>query len=81
MKPKEIDRKIRENIMSILICGRCYNEVSELFTANCDEKPELMVGAPIGQYHCPNCGAMVLAGIKHPDMCKLCIERKHPDFD
>ncbi len=26
------------------------------------------VGA-IGQYHCPECGVMVLAGIIHPEIC------------
>jgi hypothetical protein len=30
-------------------------------------EPELLAGAPIGQYHCPYCGAMVLAGVKHLD--------------
>jgi hypothetical protein len=63
------------------ICGRCYDEVGELFPANCEEKPELLVGQPLGQYHCPDCGAMVLAGLEHPMMCKECIERVHPYFD
>lgn len=29
--------------------------------------PQQLVGAPIGQYHCPYCGAMVLAGMQHVD--------------
>lgn len=29
--------------------------------------PQQLVGAPIGQYHCEYCGAMVLAGIPHID--------------
>jgi hypothetical protein len=29
--------------------------------------PQQLVGAPIGQYHCRYCGAMVLAGIPHID--------------
>lgn len=29
--------------------------------------PEQLKGAPIGQYHCRHCGAMVLAGIPHID--------------
>ena len=32
----------------------------------CPEKPELLRGAPIGMYHCPCCGVMVLAGVGHP---------------
>ncbi len=64
-----------------LMCGRCYDETSELFPANCQEKPELLKGAPIGMYHCPDCGAMIMAGIKHPPLCKRCIDRNHPVFD
>jgi hypothetical protein len=29
--------------------------------------PEQLVGAPLGQYHCRYCGAMVMAGIPHLD--------------
>jgi hypothetical protein len=29
--------------------------------------PQQLVGAPIGQYHCPYCEAMCLAGVRHPD--------------
>jgi hypothetical protein len=32
----------------------------------CEHKPELTEG-PIGMYHCPECGKMVLAGMPHPD--------------
>ncbi|MEW2402181.1 hypothetical protein [Streptomyces sp. NPDC046862] len=30
-------------------------------------EPQQLVGAPIGQFHCSYCGAMVMAGIPHPD--------------
>lgn len=63
------------------MCGRCYEEDVELFAANCEEKPEKLLNSPIGQYHCPNCGAMVLAGLPHPDLCWKCVKRKHPNFD
>ena len=62
------------------ICGRCY-DAADVFPANCDEKPEALLGQPIGMYHCPDCGAMVMAGIPHPDLCKPCLDRKHPHFD
>lgn len=29
--------------------------------------PQQLVGAPIGQYHCRYCGAMVIAGMPHLD--------------
>lgn len=33
--------------------------------------PQQLVGAPIGQYHCPYCGAMVMAGMQHLDYADL----------
>lgn len=30
-------------------------------------EPQQLVGVPMGQYHCPFCGAMVIAGVPHPD--------------
>lgn len=30
--------------------------------------PQQLSGAPIGQYHCPYCGGMQLAGLKHLDV-------------
>ncbi len=63
------------------MCGRCYDKVDELFPAPCIEKPELLKGQPLGQYHCPDCGAMVIAGLKHPDLCRRCVDGKHPAFD
>lgn len=31
----------------------------------CPEKPEALLGLPIGMYHCPSCGEMQLAGLPH----------------
>lgn len=30
-------------------------------------EPQQFVGAPLGQYHCSYCGAMVIAGFAHLD--------------
>lgn len=30
-------------------------------------EPQQLTGAPLGQYHCSYCGAMVLAGMHHLD--------------
>lgn len=64
------------------LCGRCYDmfPAAELRDANCAERPEHRIGA-LGMYHCPNCGAMILAGLPHPPMCARCIARQHPRFD
>lgn len=64
-----------------LMCGRCYEFVDALYEAPCNEKPELLAGQPIGQYHCPDCGAMVLAGAKHFKLCERCRDLRHPAFD
>lgn len=68
------------------MCGRCYDGLGyaehgvELFTPTCTEKPEDTHGA-IGMYHCPDCGAMILAGLPHPLVCARCRDKQHPDFD
>ena len=62
------------------ICCRCYT-ITEVFPAKCEEKPELLKDMPIGMYHCPDCGGMILAGLPHPPLCARCNDRKHPDFD
>lgn len=33
----------------------------------CAEQPELLAGQPIGMYHCPLCGMMIVAGLPHPE--------------
>jgi len=70
-----------DEIMNIKLCGRCYEQTDKLFPANCNEKPEKRLGEPIGMYHCPECGAMVIAGLEHPMLCKRCLDRKHPGYD
>ena len=57
------------------MCGICYNEVDELFDSVCVEKPEELKGVPIGMYHCPDCGTMVIAGVPHPQICKQCLNK------
>jgi hypothetical protein len=32
---------------------------------DCKYKPELLVGVPLGMFHCPECGEMVVAGLPH----------------
>lgn len=57
--------------MTIGMCGICYNDEVELFPSVCKEKPETVHG-PIGMYHCPDCGTMVLASFEHPSICAIC---------
>ena len=33
---------------------------------SCPHDPIIYQGLPMGMYHCPYCGAMVLAGLPHP---------------
>jgi hypothetical protein len=62
------------------LCGRCYEE-GKTFPSNCEEKPELLLGQPLGMYHDGDCGAMVIAGMPHPELCERCTLRQHPGFD
>jgi len=64
------------------MCGRCYDLVDKLYPPKCDERPEeFMEGQPMGMYHCPDCGTMVLAGLPHPWICKDCINQEKEGFD
>jgi hypothetical protein len=56
------------------ICCLCYAE-EELVDAPCSEKPELLIGVPLGMYHCPECGSMLCAGFPHGQMCKGCAKK------
>jgi hypothetical protein len=68
-----------EHLEDEKMCGRCYDVVDEVLDANCAEKPEDM--GSLGMYHCPDCGAMILGGIPHPQLCRRCFDRVHPAFD
>ena len=54
------------------VCAKCHAEGVELYPAKCEEKPELFKGYPIGMYHCPDCGIMLIAGFEHPPLCEKC---------
>lgn len=41
--------------------------------------PQQLNGAPIGQYHCPYCGAMVMAGMPHLDYGVMNNEPDEPE--
>lgn len=34
---------------------------------SCTFDPTVYAGAPIGMFHCPDCGEMVIAGLAHPE--------------
>ena len=55
-------------------CGKCLKE-GPLFYAPCPD-PRRTQG-PIGMYHCPECGIMVVAGLPHPMLCEECIDKIH----
>jgi hypothetical protein len=60
------------------LCAMCGDD-GPLFPALCAERPEVLKGVPLGMYHCPDCGTMVLAGVEHPSLCAACIERTKLD--
>jgi len=60
--------------MNEKICGLCFGDADQLFEAPCHERPEKVTG-PIGMYHCPDCGMMLVAGFEHPTVCSGCHQR------
>lgn len=62
------------------ICCRCLDEVDELVRPLCASARE-HPGIPMGQYHCPDCGAMCVAGVPHGFVCRPCRDQQHPRFD
>ncbi len=51
----------------------------------CPYDPSALLGAPLGQFHCPQCGCMVIAGVEHgacfSSMCPAADEGWHPGPD
>lgn len=64
-----------EHCLTQKVCPRCHCDVEDVFPAKCSEQPEKLADMPIGQYHCPDCGTLVMAGINHPGLCRACNER------
>lgn len=62
------------------ICGRCHSEQQRLYTANCAEQPEYAPAAA-QRYACPDCGAVLHAGMRHPRLCRACMDRSHRVLD
>jgi hypothetical protein len=46
----------------------------------CSEDPRQLAGLPIGMYHCPDCGMMVLAALAHPSPGATQDEKDHPHY-
>jgi hypothetical protein len=62
------------------ICWKCMEWATRLTRSvqvgehkhECPHDPRTMAGKPIGMYHCPECGDMVLAGLPHPTESPEC---------
>lgn len=44
----------------------------------CPEQPLLLAGQPIGQYHCPVCGMMLMAALPHMEPGATDEQKNHP---
>ena len=60
------------------LCARCLMDVDKLYPAPCNHDPSKVVG-PIGQYHCPVCGTMLIAGSPHFEICGNCVSELTED--
>lgn len=57
-------------------------DLESVITGVCHEDPTKYVGSPMGQYHCPACGCMVVAGMAHPPCGESCrLGLGVPDLD
>lgn len=45
----------------------------------CSEQPLLLTGLPLGQYHCPGCDMMILAGAPHIAPGATAEQKAHPE--
>lgn len=54
-----------DSALAIIEAGVEWGEYHGKKRKPCPENPVLLAGCPIGQYHCPYCGMMVLAAIPH----------------
>jgi len=66
VSPEEAAGMAREDLALI---DRPFNEMGERCPWPWD--PQQLGGAPLGQYHCPYCGGMVMAGVPHFDSREL----------
>lgn len=46
----------------------------------CPHDPRDLAGEPIGMYHCPHCGVMVIAGIPHPEVQRMAPRHQATDL-
>lgn len=56
---------IIDNALAIINARIEWGEYEGKKRKPCPEQPLLLSGQPIGQYHCPMCGMMVMAGMPH----------------
>lgn len=50
------------------LCCCCFDEMYSSY--QCSHDPREVSNT--GMYHCPVCGAMVIAGMEHPPICERC---------
>lgn len=55
-----------DNCLSLLSAQVKWGEWQGRRRKPCPEQPMLLTGMPIGMYHCPACGMMVMAAMPHP---------------
>ena len=55
------------NAMAARVAAMPDAELDRLIQEDqCPYEPEHLIGVPLGMFHCPLCGEMVVAGIDHP---------------
>lgn len=52
-------------------------DIGEQFEEGCPYPTQDLKDVPIGMFHCPCCGCMIIAGFTHPP----CIDEECPYYD
>ena len=58
-------RLVLENCLKLISHSIDWGEWQGRRRKPCIEEPLILLGLPLGQYHCPVCGDMQIAGMKH----------------
>lgn len=66
-KVKVLSRKAEDFIdeLPVMYYQTLTEDLQAALDGKCPETPEAWTNTPLGQYHCPRCGCMCVAGMRH----------------
>lgn len=70
-------RMVQENALGVITLDEnecvivAVSSTASIEIEKCQFDPTMPTYGAIGMFHCPECGEMVMAGVKHPDYSRL----------